>query len=130
MAFYYEKLDHVQLAAPKNQEQTARDFYVTLLGFQEIVKPEALQKNGGIWVQSGDVHLHIGVEEDFTPAKKSHPAIYVRHLAELKKHLRAHSISIVEDERLPGFHRFYIFEPFGNRLEFLEKSQPIFLPKR
>ncbi|AUJ25638.1 MULTISPECIES: VOC family protein [Virgibacillus] len=122
MVFYYEKLDHVQLTAPKDEEQTAKAFYVHILGFKEINKPKTLQKNGGIWLQSGDVHIHIGVEEPFMPAKKAHPAIYVKHLEKLKRYLQEHDVAYLEDERLPNYKRFYVSDPFGNRLEFLEKS--------
>ena len=120
MSFQYESIDHVQIAAPVGCEEKAREFYQGILGFGEVPKPASLQKNGGVWFQAGSVQLHIGVEEQFTPARKAHPAIRVKNLEQMKVYLRAKGTNFTEDEKLPGAHRFYIFDPFGNRLEFLE----------
>ena len=89
MSFQYESIDHVQIAAPVGCEEKAREFYQGILGFQEVQKPASLQKNGGVWFQAGNVQLHIGVEEPFTPAKKAHPAFRVKNLEEMKVYLRA-----------------------------------------
>ncbi|MFU0788739.1 glyoxalase [Cerasibacillus sp. JNUCC 74] len=123
MSFHYEKIDHVQLAAPKNEEHTARDFYQRILKFQEIDKPITLKKNGGVWFQAGSVKLHIGVEAPFFPAKKAHPAILVNQLKQLREHLINQKVDVIDDDRLPGANRFYIHDPFGNRLEFLEWTE-------
>jgi catechol 2,3-dioxygenase-like lactoylglutathione lyase family enzyme len=120
MDFQYEALDHVQIASPVGSEEKARDFYQDKLGFMEVEKPETLKQNGGVWFSAGTVHIHIGVEKSFTPAKKAHPAIRVRNLDTLKGHLRKVGIDFQVDNRLPGTKRFYLFDPFGNRIEFLE----------
>ncbi|MFA1819839.1 VOC family protein [Virgibacillus oceani] len=120
MNFQYEALDHVQLASPAGSEEQARDFYRNKLGFNEIEKPETLKKNGGVWFQAGAVHIHIGVAEQFTPAKKAHPAIRVKNLEVLKEHLQNVEIDFTVDDRLPGAKRFYVSDPFKNRIEFLE----------
>ncbi|GAB3803226.1 VOC family protein [Virgibacillus kimchii] len=120
MNFTYETLDHVQVAAPAGSEDEARGFYHDKLGFTEIEKPDTLKNNGGVWFQAGGVHIHIGVEEPFTPAKKAHPAIRVRNLDALQGHLRTVEVGFLVDDRLPGAKRFYVSDPFGNRIEFLE----------
>ncbi|SFB21355.1 Glyoxalase-like domain-containing protein [Lentibacillus halodurans] len=120
MFFSYERIDHVQLAAPVGSEDQAREFYRDLLGFAEIEKPEQLMKNGGVWFQSGNVHVHIGVEDAFVPAKKAHPAFSVKNIEMIKTYLAGKSVDYREDDQLPGANRFYLSDPFGNRLEFLE----------
>ncbi|MFD1849915.1 VOC family protein [Oceanobacillus bengalensis] len=120
MKFNIESIDHVQLAAPVGGEEKAREFYKGLLGFQEIEKAPLLQKNGGVWFAIGAVHLHIGIEDPFIPARKAHPAIRVRNLASMKKYLMDQNVSFQVDNKLPGANRFYLSDPFGNRIEFLE----------
>ncbi|WP_245835699.1 VOC family protein [Virgibacillus ndiopensis] len=120
MTFQYEVIDHVQLAAPIGGENKAREFFQGLLGFEEVEKPEPLRKRGGVWFRSGSVHVHIGVESDFHPAKKAHPAFHVKNIEAMKEHLQAHDITFKVDDKLPGANRFYLNDPFGNRLEFLE----------
>ncbi|WP_226034752.1 VOC family protein [Aquibacillus saliphilus] len=119
-SFKIKGLDHIQLAAPLDSEQKARNFFYHLLGMEEIEKPELLKQNGGVWFQCGNQELHIGIEQNFMPARKAHPAIYVTNINQLKERLNHHSIDIITDDRLPGYQRFYVNDPFGNRLEFLE----------
>jgi catechol 2,3-dioxygenase-like lactoylglutathione lyase family enzyme len=116
------RIDHIQLAAPRGCELAARQFYGTLLGLPEIEKPAALGARGGCWFQCGDQEIHIGVEADFRPAKKAHPAFTVTDLARLRESLLAQAAKIIEDDSLPGTRRFFAEDPWGNRLEFLERS--------
>lgn len=120
MDFYYEKFDHVQLAAPGGTEDLARSFYSEQLGFKEVEKPSSLRKNGGVWFEAGNVQIHIGIEEPFAPAKKAHPAILVKNIEIMKTFLTEKNIEFSIDNRLPGANRFYVSDPFGNRIEFLE----------
>ncbi|GAA0429894.1 MAG: VOC family protein [Bacillota bacterium] len=120
MTFQYVKIDHVQLAAPRNCEQEAIAFYHGILGFRILEKPDTLQGNGGVWFQAGDVQLHIGIDEAFSPARKAHPAISLTNLEALSNHLSTNGIPVIHDSRLPGANRFYLSDPFGNRIEFLE----------
>lgn len=120
MTFHFKSIDHVQLAAPKGSEDIARKFFKDILGFAEVEKPETLQKQGGVWFTYGNCHIHIGVEDPFSPAKKAHPAFEVENIEGLKKHLIANHIDVTEDDKLPGANRFYISDPFGNRIEWLE----------
>jgi catechol 2,3-dioxygenase-like lactoylglutathione lyase family enzyme len=116
----YLGIDHVQLAAPPGCEIVARKFYVEILGMPELSKPAALQRRGGIWLQCGVHQIHIGVQPDFMPATKAHPAIRVLDMAALRSRLKAHHIEMIEDTSIGGLERFYLHDPFGNRLEFVD----------
>lgn len=113
-------LDHIQIAAPEGCEAAARDFYGALLGLLEIEKPESLRVRGGCWFQCGHQQLHIGVEKDFRPAKKAHPAFAASNLDGLRQALLARGINVADDDSIPGIRRFHTEDPWGNRLEFVE----------
>ncbi|WP_277673775.1 VOC family protein [Piscibacillus halophilus] len=120
MGFTFKQIDHVQLAAPRGSEDEARKFFIDALGFEELEKPEALKKNGGVWFERGEIQIHIGVEEPFNPARKAHPALEINGLKELMKHLDQQEIDYKQDDKLPGADRIYVADPFGNRIEILE----------
>lgn len=113
-------IDHVQLAMPADGEEAARRFYGDLLGLPELAKPANLARRGGVWFQAGARPLHLGVEAEFRPAKKAHPAFRVHDLRSLRQLLSDHGCTPQDDEPLAGYDRFYASDPFGNRLEFLE----------
>jgi predicted enzyme related to lactoylglutathione lyase len=74
---------------------------------------------GGCRFESDTVRIHLGVEDDFRPAKRAHPALLVESLNTLRSRLVDAGASIVDDQPLPGFRRFYVSDPFGNRIELL-----------
>jgi hypothetical protein len=111
---------HVQLAIPEGGEARGRAFYGGLLGLDEIPKPPALRERGGVWFRLGTLDLHLGVESDFRPARKAHPAFAVDHLERLRRHLEDHGVATRDDVALPDRVRFYCDDPFGNRLEFVQ----------
>ncbi len=113
-SFHLSGLDHVQLAIPVGAEETARTFYVGRLGLVEVDKPEALAGRGGCWFEGPGIKLHLGVEDPFAPARKAHPALVVDDLEAAQVALDGGEISA-----LPGLRRFYIADPFGNRIEVL-----------
>ena len=115
-----ERIDHVQLAMPAGREDDARRFYSELLGIPEVPKPPHLAARGGCWFEAGGLKVHLGVEADFRPARKAHPALLVRDLDALVATLRAAGVDLVDDEPLEGYERIYASDPFGNRLELLE----------
>lgn len=115
-------LHHIQIAIPKNQEETARAFYGAILGFSEIAKPTELRGRGGLWFEAPNIQLHLGVEDPFTPAKKAHPGFRVKSLKNSILHLQAKGIAYRTDIDLPGIKRIYIDDPYGNRIELLEVS--------
>lgn len=112
-------IHHVQLAIPAGSEDRARNFYGELLGCEELAKPVTLADRGGVWFRYGGVELHLGTEENDRPAGRAHPGILVGDLDELEARLRAAGYEVEPDYLLPGYRRFYVHDPFGNRLEFL-----------
>lgn len=115
------ELDHVQIAAPAGCEQAARGYFGELLGLTEVEKPEPLRARGGVWFALGDRQLHVGVEQDFEPARKAHVALRVgaAELDGLAERLEATGAPITWDDSLPGERRFYSEDPWSNRIEFL-----------
>jgi catechol 2,3-dioxygenase-like lactoylglutathione lyase family enzyme len=113
-------LHHVQLAVPAGAEPALRAFYGGLLGMTELAKPPELAARGGCWFHSGGAELHLGVEEDFRPARKAHPGVLVDDLDGLAARLAAAGHPVRWDTLLPGHRRCYVDDPAGNRLELLE----------
>jgi catechol 2,3-dioxygenase-like lactoylglutathione lyase family enzyme len=116
------KIDHVQLAMPAGCEDEARGFYAGLLGITEQQKPEHLAKRGGCWFENRDVKIHLGVEVEFRPARKAHPALLVDDLLALVAQLRSADVHVRDDEPLDGYRRVYVDDPFGNRIELMEPN--------
>lgn len=116
------RLEHVQLAMPEGGEDAARRFYCDILGIPEVPKPARLASRGGCWFESGDLKVHLGVETDFRPARKAHPAFLVSGLATVTERLTAARHVVVNDEPLNGLDRVYTDDPFGNRIELMEHS--------
>jgi catechol 2,3-dioxygenase-like lactoylglutathione lyase family enzyme len=117
------RLDHVQLAIPPGSEDRCRAFYVDLLGMRELQKPPVLAARGGLWLASGPVQIHLGVERDFRPAGKAHPAVAVADIDGLAAHLSDAGHDVVWDDAIPGLRRFYVIDPVGNRIEFLQDAK-------
>ena len=117
-------LDHVQLAMPPGGEEAARRFYGKLLSLKEIEKPPALKSRGGVWFMIADGRqLHLGVEQDFRPSKKAHPCFVVGdELEDLAKRLNENGDDVRFDDLNPPARRFYTHDPFGNRLEFTDRT--------
>ncbi len=113
-------LDHVQLAMPAGAEPEARRFYGELLGLAEIAKPEPLAQRGGCWFTGAGTIIHLGVEAQFSPARKAHPALLVDDLEACRQRLERAGVPITPDYTLPDVRRFYAADPFGNRIEFIQ----------
>lgn len=113
-------IDHVQLAMPEGGEGEARRFYSGLLGIPEVPKPSNLAARGGCWFERPGLKVHLGVEKDFSPAGKAHPAFIVDDLFALIARLEAAGFQVTEDELLAGFVRRYVRDPFGNRIELMQ----------
>ncbi|WP_221563939.1 VOC family protein [Alkalihalobacillus sp. TS-13] len=119
MKIEFKRLHHVQICIPTGEEEEARKFYSEVLGMTEIEKPKALKKNGGLWFQVADIELHIGTEP-YTEKSKRHPAFEITDLDRVRDHLQAHDVTVKEETQIPGMKRFSFFDPFHNRIEFLE----------
>lgn len=115
-------IDHVQLAMPTGGETSAQKFYEGLLGLCRVPKPSHLEWRGGCWFESGSVKVHLGVDPEFRPARKAHPALVVERLEDLVERFQAAGVS-VRHEPLDGRHRVYVDDPFGNRIELLESMR-------
>ncbi len=113
-------LDHIQLAIPAGGEGRARAFYAGLLGMTEVPKPATLSPSG-CWFAGGSAMLHIGVDPDFRAAARAHPAFLVDDLASLRSRLEADGYPIREDKPVEGYARFFTQDPFGNRIELMER---------
>lgn len=115
-----KRIDHVQLAMPAGEEDKARTFYDEVLGISETPKPQHLAVRGGAWFERGDLKVHLGVDKDFRPATKAHAAFEVDDLQSLIIRCKSAGFKVVDDEPLEGYDRAYVYDPFGNRLEFMQ----------
>jgi predicted metal-dependent hydrolase/catechol 2,3-dioxygenase-like lactoylglutathione lyase family enzyme len=113
-------IDHVQLAMPAGGEAAAEAFYAGLLGIARVPKPAALAARGGCWFERDGVRVHLGVEQDFRPARKAHPALAVQGLTELAARLAAAGCKARRGDS-PG--QLYVNDPFGNRIELIDRAE-------
>jgi catechol 2,3-dioxygenase-like lactoylglutathione lyase family enzyme len=120
----FVRVHHTQISVPKGVEDEARAFYCGLLGLTEAPKPESLRGRGGFWLQIGDFQVHIGIEEegDRSRTTKAHVAYEVEDLEGWRAALTENNIKILEGVPIPGCNRFEFRDPFGNRVEFLERA--------
>jgi catechol 2,3-dioxygenase-like lactoylglutathione lyase family enzyme len=123
MGLWIIGLDHVQLAMPPGRESEAEAFYAGFLGFVRIPKPEPMAGRGGCWFASGPVAVHLGVEADFRPARKAHPALVVRNLAGLAAAAAAQNIDLRPNPDQPDGAGYYVDDPFGNRIELIDAER-------
>ena len=124
-------VDHVQLAMPAGREEDARRFYAGVLGLIEVPKPAELAGRGGCWFASADgsVAVHLGVEDDFRPARKAHPAFVVDDLDGARARLANAGADVIEDDSI-DVRRFYTADPFGNRIEIIAEADRGFTRER
>lgn len=116
-------LHHAQITVPKGAEAKARDFYCGLLGLEEISKPEILQGRGGFWLTVGDHQVHVGTEDGVDRfLSKAHVAYEVRDLAAWRMRLQAAEIEFLDGAPVPGLNRIEFRDPFGNRVEMVERT--------
>jgi catechol 2,3-dioxygenase-like lactoylglutathione lyase family enzyme len=116
------ELDHVQISIPPDREDEARSFYQGLLGIPEVTKPPHLAARGGCWFERPPLKVHLGVDKDFFPARKAHPAFLVDNLPAFVASLRREGYQPCEDQPLQGYDRLYVSDPFGNRIELMQRK--------
>jgi len=122
MNVHFNRLNHVQVCIPRGAESEARAFYGRLLGLKEIEKPEVLKKSGGLWFEVADIQLHVGIEDAVAPSKR-HPAFEVDDLPGVRRYLEENGVRTRDEEDVPGMRRFSFYDPFGNRVELMEKTE-------
>jgi catechol 2,3-dioxygenase-like lactoylglutathione lyase family enzyme len=105
---------------PPGREDEARAFYHGILGLAEKVKPSQLAERGGCWFESGALQIHLGVEKDFIPARKAHPAFIVDDLAGMVRKAQQAGYRVTAGEPIEGYDRRHVDDPFGNRIELIE----------
>ena len=114
------RVEHVQLAMPRGREDEARAFYSGVLGLPEIAKPPDLAVRGGCWFEDGAIKIHLGVEDDFRPAKKAHVALVVEDLDAVIAAACALGCETRPPRPFGDFTQAYVFDTFGNRIELLQ----------
>lgn len=118
------RIHHAQVSIPKDAEAEARKFYCDLLGLREIEKPDSLKGRGGLWVEIGGHQIHFGVEDGIDRrATRAHIAYEVIDLAFWKNTFAREGIEALDGIPIPGWDRFEFRDPFGNRIEFLQRHQ-------
>ena len=112
-------IDHIQVTSPPEAENAMLFFYSKILGLAEVVKPEALQVNGGAWYVLGDIQIHVGIEKQANnQVSRRHICFRVHNLEVFAKHLQAHGVEIIGDRRPPtSYNRFFIRDPGSDRIE-------------
>jgi catechol 2,3-dioxygenase-like lactoylglutathione lyase family enzyme len=120
VSWTFSAIDHVQLAMPPGEEARAESFYRDVLGFDIVEKPPGLAARGGRWFERGPVKIHLGVEEQFQPARKAHPALVVAPFEPLLQQLAAAGVEVRWADEGPGTRRGHIEDCFGNRLELID----------
>ena len=119
------RIHHVNVTVPKSLEDAARHFYGVVMGLEEVPKPESSRGRGGAWYQLGPIQLHLSIEEPLhqDSLSKRHVCYTVSNLAEAEERFRNAGVEIVPDDLpTPGWSRFYVRDPGGNRLEIAEAS--------
>jgi catechol 2,3-dioxygenase-like lactoylglutathione lyase family enzyme len=115
-------IDHIQIAIPAGGEEAARVFYGDVLGLGEVEKPPVLAKRGGAWFEKGATKIHLGIDPDFTPAKKAHVCFIVEDLDAMAVAMTNKNFEVKPDTAIKNTKRFFTKDPFGNRIEIMEKS--------
>ena len=119
-------LHHAQITIPKGSEAEARKFYCERLGLIELEKPNSLKGRGGFWLKIGDLELHVGTEDGVDRSQtKAHIAYQVDDISYWKRLLEENNIKILESVKIPNYERFECRDPFGNRLEMIQREETI-----
>jgi len=118
-------IHHVNVTVPKSLEDAAKHFYGVVMGLEEVPKPESSRGRGGAWYQLGLLQLHLSIEEPLHQEciSKRHVCYTVSSLAEAEERFRNAGVEIIPDDLpTPGWSRFYVRDPGGNRLEIAQAS--------
>ena len=114
------KIDHVQISIPHGKVAVALAFYESVLQFVRVNKPAELDQRGA-WLTQGPVNLHLGEEKEFEPAPRAHPAFSVDNIDQLLDNAKRAGRTLRMDDGPTGYKRASVFDPFGNRIELMQK---------
>jgi catechol 2,3-dioxygenase-like lactoylglutathione lyase family enzyme len=119
-----QRLDHVNITVPRPLEAEAKQFYGSVLGLQEVPKPESSRGRGGAWYQLGPVQLHLSLEDrEADQSSRRHICLVVSELEKVRSHLEEVGVEIFPDDiPTPGWPRFYVRDPGGNRIEIAQQE--------
>jgi len=117
-------IHHVNVTVPRSIEAEAKHFYAVVMGMAEVPKPESSRGRGGAWYQLGPVQLHLSLEDSAGAGlSKRHVCYTVNNLAEAEEQFRRAGVEIIADDLpTPGWHRFYVRDPGGNKLEIAQSE--------
>ncbi|HEY6120674.1 MAG TPA: VOC family protein [Pyrinomonadaceae bacterium] len=121
----FSKIHHVNVTVARETETAAKHFYGSVLGLAEVAKPESSRGRGGAWFQLGTTQLHLSLEDSPENYKsRRHVCLIVEDLATVKQHLADNGVEIIPDDMpTPGWPRFYVRDPGGNRIEIAQPEK-------
>jgi catechol 2,3-dioxygenase-like lactoylglutathione lyase family enzyme len=118
-----ERINHVQISVPPGSEDEVRRFYCGILGLKEVPKPESLRGRGGLWLTVGEQSIHFGTEDiSRDSVSKRHVAFEIEDLEGARQELQRAGVKILEGIPIPDYERFEFRDPFGNRIELMQRS--------
>ena len=120
----FKRIDHIHICVAPEKLEQARVFYTDVIGLELIERPNHLFKTAGYWFNIADIQLHIGVEPTLPPSTR-HTAFEVEDVDTARKYLDG-KVEILEEPAIPGRRRFAFRDPFGNRIELLQKIWELF----
>jgi catechol 2,3-dioxygenase-like lactoylglutathione lyase family enzyme len=115
---------------PRGEEALARLFYAGLLGLTEVSKPRELGTRGGCWFVGQGVAVHLGAARHFRAATRAHPAFLVADIDQARRALESAGMTVDEDDSGLPARRFYVTDPFGNRIEVIDAADGGFTARR
>jgi glyoxylase I family protein len=116
-------LAHITLCVA--EVEAARTFYVDLLGFDVLPRPDLPMP--GLWLQRGDLQLHLMAPPDPAELPRAramdatpigpHIAFRVSELSPVLAQLRAAGVPVVASEYIAN--QAFAADPSGNLIEFI-----------
>ena len=114
---------HVNVTVPKSLEDAAKHFYGVVMGLQEVPKPETSRGRGGAWYQLGRCSFIYRSKTVGRIASASDTFVTrLLILPKLKNDFGAQASRSCPTISDPGWSRFYVRDPGGNRLEIAQGS--------
>ncbi|MFT3721638.1 VOC family protein [Pseudorhodoferax sp.] len=113
-----QAIHRVQLPFPPALRQQVARFYGELLGLTSMPPPAGAVLRYAARGQRVDLVATEAAPPP--PAGLTQLSFEVQGLPQLRRRLLAAALQIEEHQALPGYLRFFVHDPAGNRLEFVE----------